>query len=219
MALNDMKKICVLLYEGRCLGKEMQIKAEEIFCDCTDKCSLYKQGKCLKCRTFLNDGDSCSHGKIIRTKGYTSCSEKHSEFYNKYMNDELYTALSYPENLYFGVIGNMYWLNLKYIHARKARSGDEDYFIQYGYLISSISSCCRPKDQFLHILFEEIDIDFLNEILSYRPLTIDFKEEIKDYQATVVPNIVTSMKMTAPELYSALTEKYPEYMSDKYTPI
>ena len=212
MDLNDMKKICVNLYGGKSLfsKKETPLEADEIFCSCADSCSFYKQGKCLNCRSVF--GDRCPNGKVVMTKGYTSHARKYSKFSNRYTNDELYNTLEYPETSYFGIIGNAYWFNLKYFYMKKATETDEKHFTRCGYIIST-----SYATSFFHVPIEDVNLDLLHEIFSYRPRTIDF-QEIKDYQVTVVPHIVTSMKMTAPELYSALTEKYPEYMKDKYTP-
>lgn len=129
----------------------------------------------------------------------------------------MYNALEYPETSYFGIIGNAYWFNLKYVHVIKATENDEKHFtrclIRCGYIISTSSA-----RSFFHIPIEDVNLDLLHEILSYRPRTIFDCKEITGYQGKIVPHIINSMKKTAPELYSALTEKYPEYIEYKYTP-
>lgn len=44
-----MGKICVGLYGGKSIfgGKETPLEGDTIYCECPDRCSLYKEGKCL----------------------------------------------------------------------------------------------------------------------------------------------------------------------------
>ena len=67
-----MEKINVQLYGGRSVfgGRETPLEADIIYCDCKDKCSLYKNGNCLNCRVLF--GDQCKKGSVETIKGYTS---------------------------------------------------------------------------------------------------------------------------------------------------
>lgn len=101
-------------------------------------------------------------------------------------------------------------LNLKYVSVRKATETDRKHFtrclIRCGYVISTNDSKVISR-----IPIEDVNADLLHEILSYRPKTFFDCKEIIDYQKKVVPLVLADMKKTAPELYSALTENYPEY--------
>ena len=117
----------------------------------------------------------------------------------------------YLKDSYFSIIENVYRFNLKYVSARKATEFGKKHFIRClircGYVISKSDS-----EVISRIPIEDVNADLLHEILSYRPKTFFDCKEIPDYQGKVVPLVLADMKKTAPELYSALTEKYPEYL-------
>lgn len=63
----------------------------------------------------------------------------------------------------------------------------------------------------------DMNIQLLNAILSYSPRNI-FGESLEKYYLEYVADILKEMQEIAPELYQELTEKYPEYKSEKYIP-
>ena len=75
-----------------------KIRAETIYCDKCDKCSLYKKGKCLNVTSPFSG--RCKFGKVnvVKGKGYTSRAQKYSSFQRQYKEDEAYNKLSYPSN-------------------------------------------------------------------------------------------------------------------------
>lgn len=205
-----MDKINVNLYGGKSIfGKrETRLEADEIYCDSYEKCSFYKKGMCLNCRTFI--GDHCKKGVVNTIEGYTSKAKKYSEFYSKYKNDSVYAKLHYPSNtITVARIDDYLWLNTTYVAVRKATEQDKsDYRFkinEWGYIITtSIYST-----GYIHIPMSDITVDFLNAILSYVPC--HYGKVAVEYQQNIVPNIVTELKEIFPEIYKELIEKYPHY--------
>ena len=58
-----MEKINVQLYGGKGIfgGRETPLEADVIYCGNKDNCSLYKEKKCLLCRSF--GGDTCKKAR------------------------------------------------------------------------------------------------------------------------------------------------------------
>lgn len=103
-----MGKICVGLYGGKSIfdGRETPLEGDTIYCECSDRCSLYQEGKCLCVRHL---GIRCPHGTVTTEKGYTSRAKKYKTFREKYTNDETYANLKSPLYNRFAVVGNNYW--------------------------------------------------------------------------------------------------------------
>lgn len=201
-----MNKINVQLYGGKGLfgGKETPLEADIIYCDTADKCSLYKEGKCLNCRAPF--GTKCGKGTVTTIRGYTSKARKYGEFRSTYKNDETYDKLNYPNN-YVALIDDMLYLNLTYTSVRKPIQNDDYRPNKWGYIISD-GGIFGSKAFFVNI--NEINVDFLSEILSYKPRAL-MGGVILDYQEKIVPNIVNELKTVVPTLYKELIDKYPQF--------
>lgn len=206
-----MGKICVGLYGGKSIfkGKEVPLQGDTIYCECPDKCSLYKEGKCLCVRRL---GIKCPNGTVTTEKGYTSRAKKYGAFRQKYTGDETYAKLKSPIHNKFAIVGDYYWFNGGYVRARKAKENDSPREVVSGYVLWSniwTSEFCIP--------IVDMNIQLLNAILSYSPRNI-FGESLEKYYLEYVADILKEMQEIAPELYQELTEKYPEYKSEKYIP-
>lgn len=201
-----MNKINVQLYGGKGLfgGKETPLEADIIYCDTADKCTLYKDGKCLNCRSF--GGAKCNKGTVSRIRGYTSKARKYGEFRSTYKNDEAYDKLNYPNN-YVALIDDTLYLNLTYTGVRKPYENDDYRPNKWGYVIQD--GFMFTANAFF-ISINEINADFLAEILSYKPRAL-MDGVINDYQDKVVPNIVNELKKVVPALYKELIEKFPQF--------
>ncbi|MDE7090005.1 MAG: hypothetical protein K2O54_07790, partial [Prevotella sp.] len=162
----------------------------------------YKDGKCLNCRAL--GGTRCKNGKVTTIKGYTSRARKYEEFRSTYKNDEAYHKLDYPKN-YVGLIDDMLYLNLHYLRVAKPGAYDNRPN-QWGYVITDAGFCSGT----FFININEINADFLAQILSYKPQAL-MGGEIKAYQEKVVPNLVDELKKVVPILYKALIRKYPQF--------
>ena len=206
-----MGKICVGLYGGKSIfdGRETPVEGDTIYCECSDRCSLYQEGKCLCVRHL---GIRCPHGTVTTEKGYTSRAKKYKTFREKYTNDETYANLKSPLYNRFAVVGNNYWFNGGYVLARKAKENDSLREMVSGYILQcniAISEFCIP--------ITDMNMELLNAILSYTPRNMFGQSLEKDY-LKYVSEILGEMQKIAPELYQELTEKYPEYKSEKYIP-
>lgn len=201
-----MKKINVELYGGKSLfgGRETPLEADIIYCDCSENCSFYRDNKCLNCRSFL--GATCKKGKVETIKGYTSRAKKYSEFRARYKNDNEYGRLNYPSDL-AALIDDELWLNLQFVHVRKAKKDDSKWQInEFGYIITDGAMLSN----ILLLPLSDLNIELLNRIFSFIPYAI-MGGEIKKYQNTTVPNIINQLKIIVPDIYYKLIQKYPKY--------
>ena len=199
-------KINVDLYGGKgiCGGRETPLEADEIYCDMYEQCTFYKEGKCLRCRSFL--APTCKFGRNNIIKGYTSRAMKYYDFKNKYTSDEVYNKLSYPKKL-VAVIGDNLYMNLKYTLVRKRRETDEKWKRDVdGYIISEVGF--RSGDVFIPL--NEVTDALLYAIFSYKPRAM-MGGIIEDYQKKVVPEVLQDLKKAAPDIYNNFISKHPEY--------
>ncbi len=199
-------KINVNLYGGKGIfgGREAPLEADEIYCDMYEQCTFYKEGKCLRCRSFL--APTCKFGRNNIIKGYTSRAMKYYDFKNKYQSDEVYNKLNYPKKL-VAVIGDNLYMNLKFTLVRKRRETDEKWKRDVdGYLISEVGFC--SGDVFIPL--NEVTDALLYAIFSYKPHAM-MGGVIEDYQKKVVPEVLQDLKKAAPNIYNDFIVKHPEY--------
>lgn len=199
-------KINVNLYGGKGIfgGRETPLEADEIYCDRFERCTFYKEGKCLRCRSFLSP--TCKFGRNNVTKGYTSRAMKYYDFKRKYENDEVYNKLSYPKKL-VAVMDDTLYMNLKFTLVRKRRETDEKWKQDVdGYIISEVGFC--SGDVFIPL--NEITDDLLYAIFSYKPHAM-MGGVIEDYQKKVVPEVLQDLKKAAPDIYNNFISNHPEY--------
>lgn len=201
-----MDKINVNLYGGKGIfgGRERPLEADEIYCDMYDTCSFYKENKCLRCRSFL--APTCKFGNNHIQKGYTSRARKYYQFKSKYINDEVYNKLKYPNEL-AAIIGDTLFMNLKYVNVYKRNENTEKWEKDInGYIIDN---CGFTNHVFIPL--KEITNNLLYSIFSYKPRTILGNDVIEDYNKKVVPDILQSLKKIAPAIYNNFIFAYPEY--------
>lgn len=201
-----MNKINVNLYGGKSIfgGKESPLEADEIYCDCADKCSFYADGKCLRCRSFL--APTCKFGSNSINKGYTRRAAKYYDFKRKYQKDEYYNKLHYPSEL-AAMIDDYLYLNLKYTLVRKRTEKDDAWRNDVnGYLISEVGFC--SGDVFFPL--SDVTNELLHAIFSYKPCAM-MGGVIQKYQSKVVPDVLMSLKKCAPKIYTNFILEYPQY--------
>lgn len=192
-----MNKINVNLYGGKSLfskDKEIPLEAEIVSCDMCDKCSLYKQGYCIKI-TSHNTG-YCKFGTKERIKGYTSRANKYYDFKNKYKNDEKYKSLKAPNEINVFTVDNWYYIDLIYV------TMEENKVIQKSVNTFSNDGFWIEKDK--------LTIDLLHKLLSFKPEAM-FGGTITYYKEEIVPEFLLQLMKVDNELYNKLINKYKEY--------
>lgn len=201
-----MSKINVSLYGGKGIfgGKETPLEADEIYCDVYNTCSFYKEGKCLRCRSFL--APICKFGSNEIIKGYTSRAKKYYTFKNKYKEDEMYNKLEYPNSL-VGIMNDYLYMRLKFVSVRK-KEDCANYCkeIGNGYVINDVGFGTGA----VFIPLTEVTADLLYSIFSFKPHAI-MGGEITTYQEKIVPDIIQSMRRIVPDIYNNFVTKYPQY--------
>ena len=193
-----MEKICVNLYGGKGIfgGKESPSRAETIYCDKCDKCSLYKKGKCLNVTSPFSG--RCKFGKVNVVKGYTSRAQKYSSFQRQYKEDEAYNKLSYPSNCILAVIGNYVYVNVVFSRVKENEQGFL-YVTETGFG-GGVS----------WIPIEKFNFDLIYQICSYRAYAM-MGGIITDYSAKKIPEFLYQLRMQMPELYTRFIAEYPQY--------
>lgn len=105
-----MKKINVGLYGGKSIlgGKEIPLRAEIIYCDKTDKCSLFINGMCLNVTAPFSC--RCKFGDVSVITGYTSRAKKYYTFELQHKSDEMYGKLRHPNNCKIALIDDFVFI-------------------------------------------------------------------------------------------------------------
>jgi hypothetical protein len=205
-----MEKISVnLLYDTK---KKNTTEADTIYCECADKCTLYKSGKCLCVRTSMTKYE-CPHGRRETAK-CSRMSDKYEAFLNKYKEDEVFDKVKRINCLssydYVAVLDDTLWIYFEEVTVSKYKEGETDplNYICEGYVIGETFSL-NPRE-FYQEKIEDVSVDLLAKAFSYVPTTFTGKD-IKHYRETTVPNIVSGLREKAPEVYERLIAKYPKY--------
>lgn len=193
--IDDMKKINVNLYGGKSIfgGREKPLEADTIYCDNADRCSLYKEGKCLRVRQFGSIG--CKYGQTVEETGYTSRARKYWDFRSTYANDECYNKLNSVGDAYFAVIGDWLLFGFTYVFVSTDKETGslkihENFF----------------GNKFSFIKKEKCTADFLKKVFDSQPRTFFDNQIIKDYRSKVIPEIMAGIKKEMPELYMELID-------------
>ena len=192
-----MEKISVNLYGGKSIfnKKESPLRAEEVYCDNYEKCSLFKNNCCLSVTAPFST--RCKFGKVNRIQGYTSRAKKYKEFRTKYEKDETYGKLSYPSNCKIAIIDNNLFLDVGF--AKIEESNNE-------YNVNSVNFGSSEN----WIELEKFDCNLLYKICTYKPYAI-MGGEITSYKEKYIPDMLLQLKKLLPELYNDFITKYPEF--------
>ena len=194
-----MEKIHTGLYGGKSFirgVRDSKYLERAVYCDNYENCSLYKQGKCLRVVSGYNSTD-CKYGKSETIEGYTPRAAKCSDFNKRVRSDAVYNKLEYPRNAYAAKIGDYLFLNttcLKLDEENGTTKIDTSYSLLSKY-----------------IFIKADDIELLARILKVKPIIAFGYGVDKHYQDTIVPAILTDLRRDLPDIFKALTEKYPEF--------
>lgn len=193
-----MEKICVNLYGGKGLfgGKETPLRAETVFCDKADKCSLYKSGKCLNVTSPFSG--RCKFGRVSTAQGYTSRAQKYHSFRNQYKDDETYNKLDYPSNCKIALVDDYVFVNVVFSRLKENEQGH--YYVTETGFGSGVS----------WISLDKFSTDIIYQICSYRAYAM-MGGEIKDYRVKHIPEFLYQLNFLMPELYKQFIAEYPQY--------
>jgi len=193
-----MEVINVGLYGGKGIfgGKETPLEASVISCDKHERCSFYKNGTCLKVRSFGSGG--CKFGNVNTVRGYTSRAKKYHEFRSKWKDHERYNKLSYPPQK-IGIIDGVVVFPYPFIRITKTENGK--YVVEEPALFSNCNS---------YIELEKFNSDLIYRICSYRPQAL-MGGEITSYQKEKVPLFLAHLQEVLPEVYEKFIESYPKF--------
>lgn len=178
-----------------------KLRAEAIYCDRCEECSLYQRKRCAKITTLFRAG--CPIGTINRYGYYTNRSKKYEELKTEVKNNEKYHKLKYPDSLIVERVGNDILLSLNYLFIKY----DEEHFSLDVTLWSNANIVVIPSDKFTN--------DMILKICKYRPYTLMDHTEITAYRDKVVPNFLAELRDKFGDIYNRFVAEYPEYKDFK----
>ena len=206
--MAEPKVISVNLYGGKSFfgGKESPLEKDTITCTEYDRCSLYKEGKCLRCRAFASF-TACPNGRTETTVGYTSRAKKYSLFKREAEKHPAYRKLRYPD-CYVAVLGDWLYIRLVYFKLWRPTTLKDDrrrhVELDNGYVLTeSTCGCSNP------IKKSDLTADMLYVVLSQEP-TAWSGQPITKYKEEVVPRVLSEMKRLLSELYKEFISLHPE---------
>ena len=218
----DTNKIHCMLYSS--MKKNAVEHAEVIYCDNCDKCSLYKQGKCLRVKKFLSY-NKCEYGRTETINGYSPRAAKYYEFRNKYKQDESFGRLKETYGPVIAAIGDYYFVDNSYttIQDYTAEQYEKNRFQLsagrwfkkknsegYYYLTPSVFNISggfvRKED------LEDLSKDsILYYLFQFSPTTLFEGTKIKSYQEKTLPDLCMNFKQMVPDLAAKFFAVYPDF--------
>ena len=193
----NTKKINVGLYGDG--SRKARLRAEYIYCDRADECSLYKIGKCFNVTTLF--GTRCPIGERTSVDGGTKQSKKFSDIWEQAKSDPCYAKLNYPSNEHIGRIGDDVYLCPPFVEITDCNGRLN---------VSDPGFGCN----WVVVKRDTLTTENLNRICSYRPRSL-MGGTITDYQEKTVPNFLHQLSQLFPNEYAALISEYPEYAEKK----
>ena len=136
-------------------SRDSRLRAEYIYCDHADVCSVYKEGKCFRKTTLF--GVRCEFGRIACVDGGTKKTKMYGRVYSEAKDSERYHKLSYPNNTYIAKIGDGAFLAPP--HVRIERGPESGLFCH-----NPGFGCNR-----LFVPIDELTPDNINRICTYHP--------------------------------------------------
>lgn len=190
-----MKKINVCIYGGKSIfgGREVPRRAEIIYCDRSDQCSLYRKNQCLNVTAPFRN--RCKYGKITQEQGYTSRSRKYNELKIKYENDPCNGALNYPYKCKIAKVAGEVYIMMPHANFKEDGTITNQAFLSQNVVWKQQS---------------DLTVEFLEKICSLIPLSMT-GETIVGYQKEEVPDFLLQLHNIMPSLHKELVYRYPQY--------
>ncbi len=176
-------------------SRNCHLRCEEIQCEHSTECSLYKEHKC-KCVT-TPFGEHCKIGHVNRIDGGTKQGRKYYALSESVRKDPLYNNLKYPSNCYFYKVGNTIILCPTYVRIKK----EGDKLILDTPLFGGNSYYMDCSD---------FTYDFLKRLCEFVPYSLSGMP-IKNYQEKILPFMLKEIKKLMPEFYNSFINLYPQF--------
>lgn len=195
-----MNLIDVYLTGGKSIfgGKESPLEAHEVYCDNSDKCSLYKNEQCLNHRTPLAS-PHCKLGNVVNIKGYTSRAQKYSTFKSKYTSNDKYDCLTYPNTNNLAIIGDTVFIYLTFAKVTLNKETDNYYTTRTNYICESG-----------YVPMNKFNTDLIYNIATFKPRAL-LGGFISDYKDKIIPDFLLSLSKLMPAIHDEFIAKYPEW--------
>lgn len=193
-----MKKINVGLYGGKSIlgGKEIPLRAEIIYCDKTDKCSLFINGMCLNVTAPFSC--RCKFGDVSVITGYTSRAKKYYTFELQHKSDEMYGKLRHPNNCKIALIDDFVFINV--VFTRVALNDNGKHYVTESHFVGGES----------WIPIKDFNTELIYKICTYRAQAM-MGGEITKYKTEQIPEFLFQLKRLIPELYKQFITEYPQF--------
>lgn len=189
----DEIKINVGLYGDG--SRNARRRAEVIYCDRCDICSLYKENKCARVTSFLTP--CCPFGRTVKIDGGTKRSKAFDKVGDEARADECYGKLSYPYSRYVADFGDSVGVCVPYADAKY-----EDGQLKLDTLILNTSHwVVIPKEQFTTTI--------LKQYYDYQAIGWNCSP-IKKYRTEALPMFLRQVKQLFPDLYTEFIKIVPE---------
>lgn len=188
-----MPIINVALYGDGSRGA--RLRAEYIYCNHTQECSAYHEGKCLNVTIPFNR--RCELGRVEKVDGGTKQSKRYDTVTDAARHSPEYRKLRYPSYWYVIRIGDMAYLNLPYIDLKLDGSRLN-------------ASTAIFTNQHLLVDRPMLTPDNLDNALGYKPRNM-CGDIIKGHADVIVPNFLHQFKRLFPVEYDRFVKEYPKY--------
>src|SRR5690606_539972 len=160
-----------------------------VSCKNIDNCSLYKNGQCTMCSTFI---EKCPYGLIRTQEGFTRRSKKYSEWISEKKKEfEGIPVLKSPSKVMCEIGDYIY---LPYAHMNM---NEKVPFLDHSHFFCSGSHFMKK---------EYFTIDVILNIIYFKPMAMTVGE-IESYQKEIVPKFIEHLSEVFPVLYKELAEK------------
>lgn len=177
-------------------SRNAKLRAEAIYCDRCEECSLYKRGLCCKLTAFLLP--TCPIGTKNAYGHCTKQAKAYDKLYKETQAKPEYHKLKYPLDMCLETVGEDILLNLNFTCTSYK---DNVFKIENPTFCNNI--ICMPK--------EVLTNDVLKNICEFIPRTMFDRAEIKDYQNKVVPNFINDLRTKLPDIYKRFISEYPQF--------
>jgi hypothetical protein len=169
--------------------KSVKARCEFTYCNNSEKCAMYKNGKCVHSFTALSN-NRCPYGRYTEEEGFTKRANGFYEWMSK--REEKYSEL----------------INAVTIDLNKLAVIDEYVYLPLPWLknyVNKVEGLVNGS----FIKLEDFTVEKINEIFEYRPQAL-FGGEIKAFQREHIPRFMQHLKEELPKLYEKFLKKYPE---------